>query len=217
MEGDAPIVGWYRRDDTRRLLWILLPAMIPPVLGSLLIGLSYPRIDNIDPLGVRHHYAEEFPDVRPEDEERAGFRDRRRAQRPHPHAGPIPRNRGEDIAPEDKGSVWLLFAFGLGMVIAGPAIVIWGLRRSWRREGILMLRIDGLVHENDGTTQRVPWEEIEVVRYDDGEDAITVLMRGEAQPILIHEKFAGISKEQLAKQVEDVRRKAMFNLLPQQR
>ena len=108
-EKDAPLVGWYRRDDTRKLLWLLLPSMIPPILGSLMIGFAYPRIDTIDPLGVRQHPA-----------------GRQIAEREA--IGPMPRRRGDDIPVEEKGNVWVYFAFGLALVISGPAIVTFALK-----------------------------------------------------------------------------------------
>ncbi len=113
-------------------------------------------------------------------------------------------------------SLWWLFGLGLLLVISGPGVSIWGLRRSWKDDSFLLLRVDALIHRENGETLEVPWDEVERVEWSDAPAGVRLKMRSGA-PILIPKAFAGVSGPALAKQLEDIRRKASFGLLPQQR
>lgn len=187
------LVGWYRRDDMPKLLWLLWLSMVPTLAGSILVGLAYPRIDEVDPLGVRGAV-------------------------PVDAASTAPRPRAWPAGfPDSEAGVWGIFVGGLLLIAAGPAAVILGLRRSWRREAMLLLDVDGLVHEDETGALRVRWDDVERVTYDPERDAVALRLRSGAPPIRLGHRFAGVSNAQLAQRLEDVRRKASFGLLPQQR
>ncbi len=191
-EEEKLLVGWYRRDDMPKLLWLLWLSMVPTLAGSILVGFAYPRIDEVDPLGVRGVPVASAPQ-------------------------PPPPRRWPAGVPDGEATVWGMFVGGLLLIVAGPAAVLWGLRRSWRHEATLLLDVDGLVHEDEAGVLRVQWDDVERVVYDPEGDAVALRLRTGAPPIRLGHRFAGVSNAQLAQRLEDVRRKASFGLLPQQR
>ncbi|MCU0675729.1 MAG: hypothetical protein MUE69_23415 [Myxococcota bacterium] len=48
----ARAVGWYRPDDTRRILRIVLPMMLPMAIGASVVGVAYTQLKAIDPMGI---------------------------------------------------------------------------------------------------------------------------------------------------------------------
>jgi len=48
----ARAVGWYRPDDTRRILRIVLPMMLPMAVGASVVGGAYTQLKAIDPMGI---------------------------------------------------------------------------------------------------------------------------------------------------------------------
>jgi len=195
----AALVGWYRRDDMPKLLWLLWLSMIPTLAGSVLVGFAYPRIDEVDPLGV--------------------YPARAVAEGPPSGGAPVSRPRWSwpEAFPSDETTVWVLFVGGLLLVASGPAMTIWGLRRSWRREATLLLDVDGLVQQDEAGVLRVRWDDVERVVYDAERDAVALKLRSGAAPVRLGHRFAGVDNAQLARRLEEVRRKASFGLLPQQR
>jgi hypothetical protein len=188
------VVGWYRPDVSARI-WLFLPAsMILTVLGALLVGYGYGRLERVDPVGL-HADARAF-----EESERA-----------QAHNGYAVHDRGED---EPGGAMWLFFALGLLLVASGPGLAILVLRRIWGREDFLLLRTDALISSRDGESTRIEWDAIESVGFDP-ERGVELRMRDGASqlvdPALVDDA------ESMAKRLEEVRRKASFGLLPQQR
>jgi len=191
---EGRVVGWYRPDISARV-WLLLPAcMVLTVIGALVVGYGYGRLERVDPVGL-HADARAF-----EKSERARAHDRFEVH-----------DRGEDGA---GGSMWILFTLGLLLVASGPGLAIMVLRRIWGRDDFLLLRTDALIASRDGQSTRIEWDAIEKVAFDP-ERGIELRMRdGESQvvdPALVDDA------ESMAKRLEEVRRKASFGLLPQQR
>ena len=48
----ARAVGWYRPDDTRRILRVVLPMMLPMAIGASVVGVAYTQLKAIDPMGI---------------------------------------------------------------------------------------------------------------------------------------------------------------------
>lgn len=105
---------------------------------------------------------------------------------------------------------------GLLLVALGPLSAIVGLRRVLGAEDFLLLSTEGLLHQQGGRVRRFLWADIERVSFDEPHAAIELLMRN-GERYAIEKPFAGIGNRDLAGRLDEVRRKAMFGLLPQQR
>ncbi len=188
------VVGWYRPDVSARI-WLFLPASILlTVLGALLVGYGYGRLERVDPVGL-HADARAF-----EESERARARNRYEVH-----------DRGED---EPLGTMWVFFALGLTLVASGPGLAIVVLRRIWGRDDFLLLRTDALIASRDGELTRIEWDAIASVAFHPGRGIELSMRDGESRfvdPALVDDP------ESMAKRLEEVRRKASFGLLPQQR
>ncbi len=205
------VLGWYRRDDFGRIARAVLPLALLTALGCVTVGYAHGWLSRLDPLVLQ---AGEGP-VAEIDAARELSRGERRAA--YMHVQPTPARRG----PGEAAS-WVLFALGLGLVAAGPLLMLWRLRGFMKREDFLLLRTDGLVHQIDAHRLSLAWDELERVRYDDARDAIALELRdplpvpGGAEPadaILLSDRFAGTTNARLAAQLEEIRRKATWGLL----
>jgi hypothetical protein len=95
-------------------------------------------------------------------------------------------------------------------VIVGPTIAILRLAHALREDASLAARIDGVTFERNGKQMHMPWETIERVEL---EPPTTLVFRMRAaEPFVLHERFA-IETKELAKRLEELRRKASFGLL----
>ncbi|MBO6936251.1 MAG: hypothetical protein JJ863_14850 [Deltaproteobacteria bacterium] len=191
---EGRVVGWYRPDVSLRI-WLLLPGCILlTVVGALLVGYGYGRLERADPIGL-HADARAF-----EETEHAAAHDRF-----------TPHDRGEGDA---AGAMWIFFVLGLALVASGPGVAILVLRRIWARDDFLLLRTDALIASHEGRHTRVAWDAIEAIAFVP-ERGVELRMRdGGLQlvdPALVDDG------ETLAKQLEEVRRKSTWGLLPQQR
>lgn len=191
---EGRVVGWYRPDVSLRI-WLFLPACILlTVIGALLVGYGYGRLERVDPIGL-HADARAF-----EQTDHAEAHDRF-----------TPHDRGEG---EAAGAMWLFFGLGLLLVASGPAVAILFLRRIWARDDFLLLRTDALIASHGGQQTRVLWDAIETVTFVPGRGVELRMRDGEArlvEPALVDDG------ESLAKRLEEVRRKSTWGLLPQQR
>ncbi len=107
----------------------------------------------------------------------------------------------------------LLTTIGILSTAAGPTIVILRLRRVLTDESYVALRTDGVALHKGTVETLVRWEELTEVHFDEARKAV-VLERGDQGEVLVTERFAGIDHAALAKRIDDLRRKASFNLLP---
>jgi MFS family permease len=96
-------------------------------------------------------------------------------------------------------------------VIVGPTYAIIKLARSLREDASLAARNDGVTFERNGKSLHMAWDEIERIELEPPTTLIFRLRAGE--PFLLHERFALIETAELAKRLEELRRKASFGLL----
>ena len=208
------VIGWYRRDDLGRIARAVLPLALLTALGCVTVGYAHGRLARLDPLLIQH------------DEGRIAEVDAAPPRRELSVAERRARERHVTLPSRGSGpgeaASWVLVALGLGLVAAGPLLMLWRLRSFMKREDFLLLRTDGLVHQIDAHRLSLAWDELERVRYDDTRDAIALVLRDPrplpgapepAEAILLSERFAGTSKVQLAEQLEEIRRKATWGLL----
>ena len=106
----------------------------------------------------------------------------------------------------------LVFAILGGVcVLVGPTLAIVRLARALREDASLAARTDGVTFERNGKQLHMPWDELERIEL---ELPTTIIFRRRAaEPFVLHERFALIATPELAKRLEDLRRKASFGLL----
>ena len=194
LAGDQKIVGWFRRDETKRLYRALLPAMIPTAIGALVVAWAIATLDQRDP------YA----------------RYRARPMMVAAVEQPFDQD-GRVSTPLER----VALAVGLALTASGPFFAIWGLRRVMRREDFLLLRTDAIAyHRGDGVGDSdiwlVTWDEIELVAYDKETDSVDLTLRA-GGVVKIADHFADITNEELSAKLREVHRKAIWSMLPQQR
>jgi hypothetical protein len=96
-------------------------------------------------------------------------------------------------------------------VIVGPTFAIVKLARSLREDASLAARTDGVTFERNGKALHMAWDEIERIEL---EPPTTLVFRmRSAEPFVLHERFALVETPELAKRLEELRRKASFGLL----
>jgi len=218
------MVGFYRRDPTRRIVLVGLPALMLTLAGALLVGWSWVRIEVADPsYAEAARWAEERPPP-PIDDPRApvdhpvlggGFAERRVQAAQHRQEL---RERLQRRGELGSGWTWLVFVLGLLSTAAGPLTLILALRKLWRDDNdLLLLDTAGFVHQARSVRRRVRWDEIERIAHDEESGAVVVTLRDDSADYRIEEPFADTTQQELAKHLEQIRRKAIHDLLPQQR
>lgn len=104
------------------------------------------------------------------------------------------------------------FAIAAGIcIIVGPAFAILKLARTLREDASIAARIDGVVFERNGKSAFFAWAGIERVEFQ--EPTTLRLVRSDDEPFVLNERFATIGTGDLAKRLEELRRKAAFGLL----
>ncbi|MBP7681445.1 MAG: hypothetical protein KBB95_06110, partial [Deltaproteobacteria bacterium] len=91
-------------------------------------------------------------------------------------------------------------------------LLILALRRNLATEQFILLRADGLVRQVDTHYTHVAWDDVEQVAYDAERGAILLELRSGGQ-LALHDRYAGVTREALAKLMRDVHRKAIWGLL----
>lgn len=112
----------------------------------------------------------------------------------------------------DPGAAWVVGLSALALVVTGPLSMIVALKRAFLAEEYLLVRTDGLVDHMGATATLHPWDEVQCVVYDGSADAV-VLQRRDGGSARLTRRYAGIAPRELARRLDEVRRKAMFNLL----
>jgi hypothetical protein len=223
----ARAVGWYRPDDTRRILRIVLPMMLPMAIGASVVGVAYTQLKAIDPMGIEASVHPPPPRgglvARDTFFEQPGSSATTADAYARAHGGLAPRVDGVLRGPYRRAPappvrdatipihVWLLFALGFLLVAAGPTSIILGLGRTWKDDLYLLLRVDALIHQTRDGRHHVAWDQVARVEHDAG--VVRLRMRDESSPYEIRERFAGVDPPALAARLEEVRRKASFGLL----
>ena len=103
---------------------------------------------------------------------------------------------------------------GLACTIAGGLSAVIGMSRALREDTYLVVRTDGLVTQSAGKETLFRWGDIEKIRV--GEDARTiVVLRTDGSSVVVADQpFAGTDATSLAGELDGMRRKASWNLLP---
>lgn len=98
--------------------------------------------------------------------------------------------------------------------LGGPAIAVIGLQKNLRDEAFLAAKTHGIVYERNGRAVTLAWDDVTKVVFEEP-DTIVIHLR-EDEPFRIPERYGTIAVEELAKRLEELRRKAAFYLLPGQ-
>jgi hypothetical protein len=122
-----------------------------------------------------------------------------------------PTFRSEPQRPPPSGTTPLI---GLGalMCLLSPFVFAFGLKRSLDNDHYLLFRTDGLVRRDDGAVSIVSWDDIEDASVD-AEGRLVVHLRDD-EFFVIDEQFIGVTNKELASKVREIRRKALWGLLP---
>lgn len=186
------VLGFIRPDDTKRIAVILLGAL-PMVLGAILVGYGFGRLEVLDPAGLH--------------------RDARNYAATHHHESIVaPATPSPAEVPSEPGSPWLLFIAGLSLVASGPLLAFVVLGRLWRHDEWVLLRDDALVMQFiDGDTT-LRWDEMDRIFYDPHLDVVALtVMTGE--DLALPRRFDGGDAKETANRLDAMRRKACFGLL----
>lgn len=108
-------------------------------------------------------------------------------------------------------TAWVVGVLSLMLVVVGPALMIWNLRLL-RAEDYLLVRTDGLLDHRGTHPVLHRWEDIEAVVYDGSADAV-VLQYRDTDPVRLTGRYAGIGARDLARRLDEVRRKSLFDLI----
>lgn len=102
---------------------------------------------------------------------------------------------------------------GILCCIAGALTAVIGMYRALRDDAYLTVRADGILyHAATPPETFIAWADLVSVRFDEARGAV-VFERREATEILAERPFAGTTLADLAKRLDDLRRKAAWNLL----
>jgi hypothetical protein len=105
-----------------------------------------------------------------------------------------------------------LIAAGALLCLLSPFVFAFGLRRSLDNDHYLLFRTDGLVQRVDGAASVLAWDDIEDASVD--EKGRLVVHLSDASEVVIDERFVGTTTLELARKVREIRRKAVWGLLP---
>jgi hypothetical protein len=95
-------------------------------------------------------------------------------------------------------------------MITGPLLAVFGTQRIFAHDEYVAALEHGLLVYLGSEEQFLPWIEVEHVSWNGAARTVEIARR-EAEPIRIVETFAKTSGERLAREVEDLRRKATFH------
>jgi hypothetical protein len=108
---------------------------------------------------------------------------------------------------------WIaLGILGLLLVAAGPLSMILSLRRVFQSDDYLLLRTDGLLEHVGDRSVLYPWDDLESVKYDETSGTVVLRARDGSEAHLAH-PLAGIQPPALAARLDEVRRKAIWELI----
>ncbi len=178
------VVAFIRPDETNRILRIAFAA-IPIVLGSVLVGYAYGRLDAADPLGLVDPVVS--------------------AQRAEAM------NATASFGAMDVSMAIALFVTGFGLITLGPVLALWMLRRIWLRDEWILLRDDALVLQGPDGDTTVPWYDMEKVSLDE-QGRVMCWMR-DGSEFEIPARFDGGDATETAQRLETLRRKSSWGLL----
>jgi len=101
---------------------------------------------------------------------------------------------------------------GVFIVAAGPLRAIIGMHRLLVVETYLAVRADALVWSaGTGAPLELPWDALRAVAWDEARAAVVVEPR-EGEPLLLAQRFDGVTGPELARRLEQVRKRAALGL-----
>lgn len=109
---------------------------------------------------------------------------------------------------------YALLALTLACSLGGPTVAILGLQRNLRDEAFLAARTSGILYERNGRAITLPWDSLTKIEFQ--APSTLVFHRRDEEPFTLPERYGTVSVEELAKRLEELRRKASFFLLPGQ-
>ena len=95
--------------------------------------------------------------------------------------------------------------------LIGPLYAMLGLARAFRDDAFLAAKSTGVTFERNQKSMDLAWEDLETIVFDP--PRAIVFRRRAGEPFVLHESWSDIATETLAKRLEDLRRKASFDLL----
>lgn len=101
---------------------------------------------------------------------------------------------------------------GLAFTVAGPLVAIFGLRKVLLDDDYVALRSDGVCLAAGHPPRVLGWNDLREVRYEPEAEAVAFEL-SEGEVVHLRRCFAGIELPGLAKRIEHVRHKALWNLL----
>ncbi|CAN5274553.1 hypothetical protein BH09MYX1_BH09MYX1_02540 [soil metagenome] len=96
----------------------------------------------------------------------------------------------------------------------GPAVAVIGLQRNLRDEAFLAARTSGVLYERNGRAVTLLWATLTKIEYVAPD--MLVFHRRDEDSFTVPERYGTITVEELAKRLEELRRKSAFFLLPGQ-
>ncbi|MFK8004031.1 MAG: hypothetical protein AB8H86_30985 [Polyangiales bacterium] len=181
------VIGFIRPDDTKRIAVILLGAL-PMVLGAIIVGYGFGRLEVLDPAGL-HRDTRQYAQSNGE-----------------PVVPPRPETSDTTVSP------WVLFLSGLTLVASGPTLAFVVLGRVWRRDEWILLRDDALVMQFDEGDTTLRWDAMDRIFYDPNLDVVALTFL-EGEGIALPRRFDGGDAKETATRLDTMRRKASFGLL----
>ena len=109
----------------------------------------------------------------------------------------------------DPTTTWIGFVLGLLLVCSGPLVAMRMIHELMREEDFLLVRTDGIVLQKGEHRVHFGWEELVAVRHDPEHDAVALEHR-DGDELLIEERYADISPEELARRMSELRRKCLW-------
>jgi hypothetical protein len=106
----------------------------------------------------------------------------------------------------------LLVILSVALSAAGPLLVVVTAIRSLADETCLVLRSDGLHYTGRDGSFFVHWRDIVSLTLDDENDTLRIETETDTRSIS-HPQFVGVSRHDLAKRIDDIRRRALLGLI----
>jgi hypothetical protein len=96
-------------------------------------------------------------------------------------------------------------------MVAGPLVAIIGMRQLLKHDEYIAAHAAGVLLVLDGTERFLPWRDLAGVHWRGAPGVLTIEQR-EGEAIVIEKPFGMIKGPDLAAKLEDLRRRAAFNL-----
>jgi hypothetical protein len=106
-----------------------------------------------------------------------------------------------------------LFAVGIVLIVFGGLMTVIGFTRALRDDTCVVARTDGVMLLAQGRETFVAWRDLERVRFDESARVVVFEKKGGGEHRLEDRRYGDETAEGLAKTLDEMRRKAEWNLL----